>query len=77
VAIKGKILYDSDDVTECNIGTEKEPKFIKLSSSLSKEQRIEYMDILKQFVDVFAWIYEYLKTYDTVDVFAWNIYCRG
>jgi ribonuclease HI len=50
VAIKGKISDDSADATECNIGTEKEPKFIKLSSSLSKEQRTEYTELLKQFV---------------------------
>jgi hypothetical protein len=32
---------------------------------LSKEQRVEYVKLLKDFVDVFAWKYEDLITYDT------------
>jgi hypothetical protein len=32
---------------------------------LSKEQSAEYVKILKEFVDVFAWKYEYLRTNDT------------
>jgi ribonuclease HI len=39
VAVKVKGSIDDVDVTECNIGTEKDPKFVKLSSSLSREQR--------------------------------------
>jgi hypothetical protein len=29
VAVKGKISNDDVDATECNIGIEKEPKFVK------------------------------------------------
>jgi hypothetical protein len=36
-----------------------------LSSILSKEQRDEYVILLKEFADVFAWTYEDLRTYDT------------
>jgi hypothetical protein len=36
-----------------------------LSSSLTKEQRAEYTELLREFVDVFAWTYEDLKTHDT------------
>jgi hypothetical protein len=32
---------------------------------LSKEQRAEYTELLKEFSDVFSWTYEDLKTYDT------------
>jgi hypothetical protein len=32
---------------------------------LTEEQRDEYTKLLRQFVDVFAWTYEDLKTYDT------------
>jgi hypothetical protein len=52
-------------VTECNLGTEEDPKYVKLSSSLLKEQRDEYVKLLKEFDDVFSWKYEYLRTYDT------------
>jgi hypothetical protein len=65
VALKGKILDDDGDTTQCNIGTENEPKFVKLSRSLTKEQRAEYIELLRDFVDVFSWTYKYLKTYDT------------
>jgi hypothetical protein len=36
-----------------------------LFRSLSKEQRAEYVKLLKEFVDVFSWKYEDLRTYDT------------
>jgi hypothetical protein len=36
-----------------------------LSSILSREQRTEYVELLREFSDVFAWTYEYIKTYDT------------
>jgi hypothetical protein len=42
------------DVAECNIGTEKEPKFVKLSRGLSREKRTEYDELLKEFSDVFS-----------------------
>jgi hypothetical protein len=65
VAVKGKVSGDDDDTNECNIGTPEEPKFVKLSRSLTEEQRVEYIKLLKEFVDVFAWTYKDLKTYDT------------
>jgi hypothetical protein len=65
VALKGKILEDDADTTQCNIGTENKPKFVKLSGSLTKDQRAEYAELLREFADVFSWTYEYLETYDT------------
>jgi ribonuclease HI len=65
VAVKGRVSDKDDDTAECNIGTPEEPKFVKLSSSLTTEQRAEYTELLKEFADVFAWTYEDLKTYDT------------
>jgi len=47
VAVKGKVSNQDADVVVCNIGTEKDRKFVKLSSSLSKEQRTEYAKMLK------------------------------
>jgi hypothetical protein len=52
VNIKGSTKYD--DVTGCNLGTKEDPKYVNLSSSLSKEQRVEYVKTLKEFVDVFS-----------------------
>jgi hypothetical protein len=65
VAVKAKRPIDDAEISECNIGTEENPKFVKLSSSLSREQRSEYAELLKKFADVFSWTYEDLRTYDT------------
>jgi hypothetical protein len=65
VAVKGKVSNEDTDTAECNSGTQEEPRFVKLSSSLTREQRVEYTELLKEFTDVFAWTYEDLKTYDT------------
>ena len=55
VAVKGRVSGNDADTTECNIGTPEEPKFVKLSKSLTEEQRAEYTKLLREFVDVFAW----------------------
>jgi hypothetical protein len=56
---------ENKNLTECNLGTEEEPKYVKFSSSLSENQRDEYIKLLKECADVFAWKYEDLETYDT------------
>jgi hypothetical protein len=65
VALKVKVSTDDAYITECNVGIEKDLKYVKLSSSLSEEQREEYTKLLKEFSDVFTWTYEDLGTYDT------------
>ena len=50
---------------DCNIGTKEHPGIVKISKALSTEQRNRYIKILKENVDIFAWSYEDLKTYDT------------
>jgi len=65
VAVKGRVSNGDVDTIECNIDTQEEPKFSKLSNSLTKEKRAEYTELLREFVDVFTCTYEDLKTYDT------------
>jgi ribonuclease HI len=65
VAVKFKGPTEGVDIAECNIGAKEDPRFVKLSSSLSREQRIEYAKLLREFFYVFAWTYEDLRTYDT------------
>jgi hypothetical protein len=65
VVVKVKGSTKNVDVTECNLGTKENPKYVKLVSSLSKEKRAKYVKLLKDFADVFSWKYEYLQTYDT------------
>jgi hypothetical protein len=47
VAVRAKRLDEDVDVSKCNIGREEDPKFVKLSRSLKREQRTEYTKILK------------------------------
>jgi hypothetical protein len=58
VDVKVKGSSEEADVIECNLGTVENPKYVKLSSSLSKEQRDEYVKLLKEFYYVFSWKYE-------------------
>jgi ribonuclease HI len=64
VAVTYKRPIDDTDVAKCNIGTDQDPKFVKLSSSLLREQKAEYVELLREFADVFSWTYEDLRTYD-------------
>ena len=53
------------DVEEHNIGSLAEPKMIKLSSTLPAHIKLQYIELFKEFRDVFAWGYKDLKSYDT------------
>ena len=46
------------------MGTPQEPKMVKLYNGLPKEYKERYVELFKQFKDVFAWSYDDLKTYD-------------
>jgi hypothetical protein len=37
VVVKSKVSNEDVDTAECNIGTQEEPRFVKLSSSLTRE----------------------------------------
>ena len=53
------------DIEEYNLGTQDNPKMIKLSKSFPPDQKLKYVELIKEFHDVFAWSYEDLKSYDT------------
>jgi hypothetical protein len=63
-AKKLKIEASGKEVEDCNIGTEENPKIIKLSKSLPPEQKRKYIENFKEYIDVFSWGYEDLKSYD-------------
>jgi hypothetical protein len=52
VSVKGEVSEEDDGTIQCNIGTESEPKYVKLSRSLTEEHRSEYIGILREFADV-------------------------
>ena len=41
-----------------NIGTEENPKIVKLSKSLPVKEKEEYVNLMKKYTDVFSWRYE-------------------
>jgi hypothetical protein len=65
VARNPKITANDEDIEDCNIGTQEDPKIIKLSKTLSPEIKQRYINLMKDFPDVFSWSYEDLKVYDT------------
>jgi hypothetical protein len=65
VAKEPKIEPTRVEVEDCKIGTKQEPKMIKLSKSLPPPKKQKYINLFKEFIDVFAWSYEDLKSYDT------------
>ena len=65
VARKPKKESTETDVEECNIGSVGEPKMMMLSKTLPPPIKQKYIEIFKEFKDVFSWGYEDLKSYDT------------
>jgi hypothetical protein len=64
VAKKTKIEASGKEVEDYNIGTEENPKVIKLSKSLPPKKKSKYIELFKEYIDVFTWGYEDLKSYD-------------
>ena len=53
-----------DEVEECDIGTEEDPKVIKISKNMTQESKEKYIKLMKEFYDVFTWTYDDLKVYN-------------
>jgi hypothetical protein len=47
------------------MGTEDKPKEVKIGIKLDKQQRLEFIEILRAYQDVFAWSYEDMPGLDT------------
>lgn len=71
-------IFDSNDIPrklkmqplnalieDSNIGTTENPKMVKLSKTFPPDKKPKYIDLFKEFQDVFSWSYEDLKSYDT------------
>jgi hypothetical protein len=57
VHIKLFVLPKDDSIDEYNIRTEKDPKYIKLSKNILVDHKEEYLQLFKEYMDVFAWRY--------------------
>jgi hypothetical protein len=49
------------DTISLNIGTPKSPKIIKLGARCSDEEKVKFIELLREFQDVFAWSYKDLS----------------
>ena len=47
-----------------NLGTKENPQNVNLGSDCTKEERIAFIRLLKEYKDIFAWTYDDLKTFD-------------
>jgi hypothetical protein len=47
-----------------NLGTNDNPQYINLGLGCSKQEKVAFIRLFKEFKDVFAWTYEDLKTFD-------------
>lgn len=59
-----RVKPSHEDVEDVNVGTEENPKIVKLSTKMSTEAKEKYVKLLKQYLDVFSWSYDDLKVYD-------------
>ena len=59
-----KIQVDDAEVESCNLSIVAMPKMIKISKFLSVDMKFKYIEMMKRFIDVFAWNYDDLKEYD-------------
>ena len=51
---KPKMEPLKSDIEECNISSEEDPKLIKISKSLPPTKKLKYIELLKEFQDVFT-----------------------
>jgi hypothetical protein len=63
--LKSILKPQPEEVEYYNIGTEEEPRIVKISKHLPPEVKGKYKDLLMRYKDVFSWSYEELRTYDT------------
>ena len=61
VAKDPKVQPSENDIHDQNIGTEDSPKIVKLSKNMFAEENKRYIDLTKNYTNVFSWIYEYMK----------------
>ena len=65
VSRKDVIQTEETDVVDCGISPKANPRLVKISRKLSKNQKEAYVELMKHYSYIFAWSYEYLKVFDT------------
>ena len=65
VAKSPRVKPNNEDVEDVNVGTEQDPKIVKVVSNLQQEVKERYIQLLVKNSNVFVGSYEDLKVYDT------------
>jgi hypothetical protein len=53
----------ADEALEFNIGTEIDPRMVKIGKGTTEKERLEILSLIREFKDTFAWKYDELKSY--------------
>ena len=64
VSLQPSKVIEEDQVEDLNLGTEANPKIVKLSKKVPEEYKEKYLKLFQSYKDVFAWSYQDLKTFD-------------
>lgn len=64
VAVDSRKISQDEHIQDHNVGTQENPKLVKLYVGISPNFQEKYIKLFKNYVDVFAWSYEDLKNYD-------------
>ena len=73
---KKKEAIKLDDYIEINISTEEEPRNIKIEKGASDKERKDLIELVKEYINVFAFTYDELKSYRD-DLFQHTIPLRS
>lgn len=64
VAVSSDKVSQDEQIQDYNIGTQNEPKLVKLFKGVPFDYKERYIELFKKYTNVFVWSYEDLKTYD-------------
>jgi hypothetical protein len=64
IPLKSTLRPQPEEVKDYNVEINEDPKMVKISKYLPTQMKGKYVELLKQYKDVFSWSYDDLKTYD-------------
>jgi hypothetical protein len=65
IPLNSTLIPQPEEVEDCNVGTNEDPKMVKISKYLQAQIKSKYIEFLRQYKYSFSWSYDNLKTYDT------------
>ena len=64
VPLQQNKVVEENQVEYLNLGTDADPKIVKLSKKVPEEYKELYQNLFQSYKDVFAWSYQDLKNFD-------------